>query len=165
MSGKKRTWLWIILACVGVCVIAMFVIAGAGMYFVMKHVNVAKSTSADALKSFDEARKAFKDEKPLFVIDNREQPRLARPLNEIPSGTAKPENLWILAWDPDEEKLVKLSLPMWLVRMGKQKMDVTSSGGFDLERLNIDWSELERIGPGVVLDLTYERGERGPNCV
>lgn len=160
MSGKKRTWLWIILACIGVCVIAMFVIAGAGMYFVMKHINVAKSTSADALRSFDEARKVFKDQQPLFIIDSREQPKLARPLTDIPSSTTKAENLWILAWDPDEEKLVKLSLPMWLVRMGKQKMDVTSGGGFDLERLNIDWRELDRIGPVLVFDLKSSRGER-----
>ena len=73
MTTKKRTWLWIVLACLAVCVIAMFVLAGAGMYFVMNHVNVRHASSADALRSFDDARKEFKDQKPLFVIDSRER--------------------------------------------------------------------------------------------
>lgn len=160
MIAKKRTWLWIILACLAVCVIAMFVLAGAGMYFVMKHVDITQSSSADALRSFDDARKEFKDQKPLFVIDSREQPRIAKPLNEIPNGTTKPAHLWILAWDPDEEKVVKLSLPFWLLRIGRQKMAVMERGGFDLERLNIDWRELERIGPALVFDLKSSNGER-----
>jgi hypothetical protein len=160
MTTKKRTWLWIVLACLAVCVIAMFVLAGAGMYFVMNHVNVRHSSSADALRSFDDARKEFKDQKPLFVIDSREQPRIARPLSEIPNGSTKPENLWILAWDPDEEKVVKLSLPFWMLRMGRKKMTVMESSGFDLERLNVDWRELERIGPALVFDLKSSKGER-----
>ena len=160
MTAKKRTWLWIVLACLGVCVIAMFVLAGAGMYFVMSHVNVTRASSADALRGFEEARKQFKDQQPLFVIDNREQPRIARPLVEIPDGSVKPQNLWILAWDPDEEKVVKLSLPFWLLRMGKRKMTVIEGSGFDLERLNIDWRELERIGPALVFDLKSSDGER-----
>jgi len=160
MTTKKRTWLWIVLACLGVCVIAMFVLAGAGMYFVMNHVNVTRSSSADALRSFDDARKQFKDQQPLFVIDNREQPRMARPLTELPNGSVKPQHLWILAWDPEEEKVVKLSLPFWLLRMGKKKMTVMESGGFDLERLNVDWRELERIGPALVFDLKSSHGER-----
>lgn len=160
MTTKKRTWLWIVLACLGVCVISMFVLAGAGMYFVMNHVNVTHSSSADALRSFDDARKPFKDQQPLFVIDNRDEPRMARPLTEIPNGSVKPEHLWILAWDPDDEKVVKLSLPFWLLRMGKKKMTVMESGGFDLERLNVDWRELERIGPALVFDLKSSQGER-----
>ena len=90
----------------------------------------------------------------------REQPRIARPLSEIPNGSVKPENLWILAWDPDEEKVVKLSLPFWMLRMGRKKMTVMESSGFDLERLNVDWRELERIGPALVFDLKSSRGER-----
>ena len=160
MTKKKRTWLWIVLACIGVCVIAMFVIAGAGMYFVTKHINISRASSSDALHSFDDARNAFKDQQPLFILDNRERPREARPLTELPNGEIKPENLWILAWDPDEEKLVKLSLPFWLLRMGRKKMTVMEGGGFDLERLNIDWRELERIGPALVFDLKSPRGER-----
>ena len=90
----------------------------------------------------------------------RIQPHLQRPLSEIPNGSVKPENLWILAWDPDEEKVVKLSLPFWMLRMGRKKMTVMESSGFDLERLNVDWRELERIGPALVFDLKSSRGER-----
>ena len=44
--ATAKTWLWIILGFVGVCVLGMSVIAGAGVYFVSKHINVRATTSA-----------------------------------------------------------------------------------------------------------------------
>ena len=160
MASRKK-WIWIIVAVCSVMLIALFAIAGAGVYFVSKHIRAEQSSSGDALRAFDEARLKFKDQRPLFELDSSHNPRAARSTTEMPTSPVKPEHLWILAWDADQGRLVKVSLPFWLVRMGKQKVDIFNSDtGFDLERLQLDVQELERIGPALVFDFRAKSGER-----
>jgi hypothetical protein len=67
----------------------------------------------------------------------------------------------VLAWNADDGKLVKLSVPFWLLKFGRRKVDVNSrDSGFDLDRLHLDINELERIGPTLILDLRKPSGER-----
>jgi hypothetical protein len=156
--ATKRTWLLIIGGAVAFCVLALIVIAGAGMYFVSQHVSTERSTGADAIRAFETARKRYKE--PLFEIDRTEHLKIIRPLAEMPTSGDKPEYMWILAWDPDDERLVKLSLPFWLLKMGRRKIDIMQEEGFSLDRLNLDIHELERIGPALVVDYRTPSGER-----
>jgi hypothetical protein len=156
-----RKWLWIAVIFFSLCVVALMAVAGAGVYFVASHIDLESSTTTDASRSFDTVKAAFKEQKPLFEIDSQERAKAARPLAEIPTATVKPRHLWIQAWDPDEERLVKISVPFWLLRLGKRKVDLMHDGdGFDLDRLNIDVRELERIGPAIVIDFRSPSGER-----
>lgn len=158
--ATKKTWLWIIGGLFAVGVLGMLVIAGAGVYFVSQHIETEPSTGAEALRAFDAARNVFKDP-PLFELDNVERVRVSRRLAQLPTSRVKPEHLWILAWDPEDERLVKVSLPFWLLRLGRRKMDIINGDrGFDLERLNLDIAELERIGPSLVVDHRTPSGER-----
>lgn len=156
--ASKRTWLWILGGAVAICVLGLVVLAGAGMYFISQHVATERSTGADAIRAFDAARKGHKD--PLFEIDRADHIKLTRPLTDIPSSPTRPQHLWILAWDPDDERLVRLSLPFWLLKMGKRKIDIMQDDGFSLDRLNLDMKELERIGPALVVDYRTPSGER-----
>jgi len=86
---------------------------------------------------------------------------VARSTQELPTSKVKPQDLKILAFDPEKQRLVKVSLPFWLLRLGKQKIDVMNDEpGFDLERLNLDVAELERIGPALVFDFRSHEGVR-----
>jgi hypothetical protein len=158
--ASRKTWLWIILGGLGFCVLVLFVIAGAGVYFVAQHFETEPATGPDALRSFDEARARFRDAKPLIEIDERERPHMTRDLASMPDGATRPQHLWILAWDPDEERTVKVSLPFWLLRMGRQKVDLGRDVGVDFERFNIDMRDLERVGPLLVFDQRAPSGER-----
>jgi hypothetical protein len=156
-----RKWIWIFVIFFGLCVVALMAVAGAGVYFVASHIDMESSTTSDAGRSFDAIKAGFKEQKPLFEIDTQERAKAARPLAEIPTAAVKPKYLWIQAWDPDEERLVKISVPFWLLRLGKRKVDFAHGGdGFDLDRLNIDVQELERIGPVIVVDFRSPSGER-----
>lgn len=158
--ATKKTWLWIIGALFGIGVMGLLVLAGAGMYFVSQHVEAERSTGAEALRTFDAARNVFKDP-PLFELDNVDRVRITRQLTKLPTSRVKPQHLWILAWDPQDERIVKVSLPFWLLRLGRRKIDIMSGDrGFDLERLNLDVGELERIGPTLVVDHRIPTGER-----
>jgi hypothetical protein len=157
--ATRRTWLWVLLIVLGLGVVGVIAMAGVGMYFVTKHVHAGPSTSADAFRAFDEAAARFKESKPLFEVDDRDRPRMVRQLSDLPSSPSKPEHMWILAWDPEEQRLVKVSLPFWVLRLGRQKIDVMN-GGIDLERLQLDMNELQRVGPLLLFDLRATNGKR-----
>ena len=156
--ASKKTWLWIIAAGFGLCVFTLLAVAAAGMYFVSQHVDAARSSGADAMRSFEAARETFKDP-PLFEIDALERVRATRAIAKLPTSKRVPTHLWVLAWDPNDERLVKVSLPFWLLRLGRRNVEI-SSGGFDLEQLNLDVQELERVGPMLVIDHRATSGER-----
>jgi hypothetical protein len=157
--AKRRTWLWILVAVVGLGLVAVIALAGFGMYFVSRHVHAGPSSSTDAFQQFDDARARFKDARAVFELDDRERPRQVRQFSEFPTAATKADVVWILAWDPDRERLVKLSLPFWMLRLGRQKIDI-ASGGFDFERLELDVDELARIGPVLLFDFRTGNGKR-----
>lgn len=163
--ATKKTWIWIIVSFLAVCVVAMLAIATAGVIFVSNHIDAKSSTTADAFRKFDAAKAPFKDQRPLFELDQRERPRMTRDLTSLPSAATRPRDLHILAWDPEgratEGRLVTVSLPFWLLKMGRKKVDVfQGGGGFDLERLNLDIGELERVGSILLVDYQTAKGER-----
>jgi hypothetical protein len=159
--ASRKTWVWIVGGCFGTGVAALMAIAGAGIYFVAHHIHSERSTNADALSAFDSAAAPFRDQRALYELDSSEQPRLARPLTDLPTAAPKPDSLRILAWDPDDERLVRVSLPFWMLRVGHTRMSVTGSEhDFDLGRLNLDPEELQRIGPALVFDFRSREGAR-----
>jgi hypothetical protein len=156
---KRKTWIWIIVSVAGVGFIALIVVAVAGVVFVSRHISTTKAASADAERAFDTARALFKDQRPLIELDALEQPQFTRRLAELPTSSRRPEHLWILVWEDRDEQLVKMSLPFWLLRLGRKKIDM-AGGGFDMERLNLDVHELERVGPLLLLEHRSPSGER-----
>jgi len=161
--ASKKTWIWIIVSVLGVIVLTLFALAGAGVYFVSRHISATRTSSASALDQFDQCRARFKDQPPLFDLDEFDRARVVRSPEELPTSTTRPNELWILAWNPNEEpqRLVKLSVPFWILRLGRRKFDVMSGDRpFDVSRLHLDVDELERIGPVLVLDFRRASGER-----
>ena len=165
---KKKTWIWIIVTVGAVCIVALLAMATAGVIFVSNHIQARTSTSAEALRRFETAKAPFKDQRPLFELDHQEHVRLTRELGGLPTAASKPHDLHILAWDPAdgamEGRLVSVSLPFWLLKLGRRKIDIfqgdRSGNGFDLERLNLDMHELERVGAMLVVDHHTPKGER-----
>jgi hypothetical protein len=159
MAPSKRTWLWIVLAAFGLCVIFVIVIAGAGLYFVRSHVSTKTTTTAEAFSAFDAARAPFKDVPPVYEVDDRERVKQVRKIAELPDGKTRAQYMQVLVWDADRERLVKVSVPFWVLRMGHQKIDIANSP-FEIERLQLDVKELERVGPLLLLDLRSRGGQR-----
>src|SRR3954465_10351516 len=108
MAAKRRTWLWILLSVLGLCVVAVIALAGFGMYFVRNHVHAGSATASQAFKAFDAASARFKDAKPVFDVDENRHPRELRKLSDLPTSPDKAEFVWVLAWDPDRQRLVKV---------------------------------------------------------
>ena len=159
--AKTKTWIWIIVGVIGFCVLIMILIAGAGIYFVSKHISTQHVTSAEALRTLDERRATFTVKQPLIELDEFDRPRPGRDISALPSSAVKPHDLYILAWKPENDRLVRISVPFWVLHFGKRKMDIASSGrSIDLDRLHLTVPELERIGPALILDFRPASGER-----
>jgi hypothetical protein len=126
---------------------------------VSHHVQARHATSAEAYSAFDDAHAKFKDEKPVYDMDNMEHPRQVREWSTMPTSVSKTNEVWVLAWDPDRERLARVSIPFWILRLGKRKIDI-STGGFNFERLELDVNELQRVGPVLLFDFRTGSGER-----
>jgi hypothetical protein len=159
MTGK--TWLWLLGGVAALCVLGLVALAGAGFYFVSRHVDTERTTTSDALRAFDAARAPFEDASPLIEIDALDRPHATRPIDTLPSSPTTPEDLHLLAWSTREERLVRIRLPLWMLRYGRQKIDfLNRTQDLDLEELQIDFAQLERIGPALVLDHRPPSGDR-----
>jgi flagellar basal body-associated protein FliL len=154
----KRTWLWIILGVFAV----LFVLAVGGVaftaYWVGSHMEFVETPAPDAAKSFDEIRAKFPGQRPL--IEFKDGDREAITTNQTAGASSvKLTTLHIIAFDNGEGRLVKVDVPFWLLRMRSGPIDFNSyaSGAGD-ERVRLSVEDIERRGPGIVLDLA-ERNE------
>jgi hypothetical protein len=159
--ATRRTWVWILVAVMVTGLVTVIGIAGAGIYFVSKRVQASRATPPEALRSFEQVTSSFEGRRALYEMTASHEPHLTAPLASLPTASTRANDLWVQAWDPEEERLVKLSLPLWLLRYGDKRMRVLrDEGGVDLRELTIDANELGRIGPAIVLDYRRPNGLR-----
>jgi len=156
-----KTWIKITLVVAALGMLGMCAIAGAGVYFVSKHVKTSRVSSSSAIKQFDDAMVRFKGQKPLIEIDSSDRIRRTRDTADLPTAATKATSLVVKAWDPDEGRIVNLTIPIWLLAMGRRKVDLGfGRDSFDLSRLNLDFKDIERIGPALLIDVHTRSGER-----
>jgi hypothetical protein len=155
------TWLKIILVVVAIGLLGMCAIAGAGVYFVSKHVNTSAVSAPDAIRQLDDARARFKDAQPLIEVDAEERVNQLRSIADLPTAETKATTLVVMAWDPDGGRLINFRIPLWVLSIGERKIDLgIGAEQLDFRRLNIDVRDLERIGSALMLDLKSASGDR-----
>lgn len=159
--AAAKTWLKIVIILVALGLMGMCAIAGAGVYFVSRHVNTERVSSSSAIRQFEEALTRFKDQKPLIEIDGAEQIRRTRDMADLPTAATKATSLVVMAWDPDEGRIINIKLPLWILAMGQRKVDLgMGAESFDLRRLELDIKDVERVGSVLLIDVNTTTGER-----
>jgi len=155
MAGRRVPWVLIIVLVLAGMVAAVI---GAGAFAYFRYVGVRTADVKEAERSFEDVLARFKDQEPRLVMDDHHHVRLKKPLGSDVTPTSF-TGLHVLVWDDDEGKLVKVEIPAWLLRMrgDTTDFDVTLDSG---ETVKIDVKELERMGPGLLLDH-----KEGPNRV
>jgi hypothetical protein len=158
---KTKTWLWILLGIVALFFVGCFALVGTGVYVVRKNMNVATATAETAQDEFARVRTQFADQEPLVQIDGRDHtaPDLERRLKEAPASPLPISAMHVLVWQESDRKLLRFSLPIWLIRMGNRESFNVDAGGMRLDRINISPEDLERLGPTLIVDHR-ERGSR-----
>jgi hypothetical protein len=159
--SKRRNWLWIIF---GVCVVLVFIGIGAIVAttaWVQQNLTVTEATEDNAQQEFDSVRSRYAGRPPLLELRNG-KPVYTGGAAPASQGSATPlEHLHVLVWDPDEGKLASFSIPFWLLRLKTGPIEFSSyASGMDDEGVHVSPQDIEKHGPGIILDTTSPKGER-----
>jgi hypothetical protein len=139
----------------GVAVFVVFVVLGVaifGISWVREHLDITPSTAADAEAAFNEVRERYRDKPPL-VEYSRAGTRTNSPSPDAPRTTLN--TLHVLAFDADEGRLARFDLPFWFLRLKETPIRFgTYATGLDELRISLTAADLERYGPGIVIDVS-----------
>lgn len=158
---RKLTWLWIILGILFVLFVAAATAVFMTVSYFRQNIQIARDISdADANREFDAALAKFPGQQPLIrLVDGRPQ-FVADRAN--PPGSVKPlTTMHVIAFDEDDGELAQVSLPFWLLRMRDRPIELSAySRGWDDDGVSFKIEDLEKAGPGIVMDLTRPRDGR-----
>jgi hypothetical protein len=161
MAGKVKTWVWVVGGIVVVGFLGVVAMAAAGMYLFTKHINTREVSPASASREFEEVKAQFKDQKPLIELDERGRLLRSNPDRAAAPNVVRPEHINVLAFDPDDNRIVKVTIPFWLLRLKMRGTVIDFNGSkMDLEDLKLTVEELERFGPTLIVDHKMSSGER-----
>ena len=157
--AKVKTWVWVVAGLIGVGILGIVAMAAAGLWFVRSHVDVRTTTASAASSDFDTVRARFSAQKPLIELDDHGE--FIRANTDRPAGTVRPQSLNVMAFDPDDEKVVRVEMPFWLLRMKSGGTRFSMGGNdVDLQKLRLTVEDLERFGPTLIVDHKDHRGTR-----
>lgn len=152
---KSRKALWIVLGVLGFLILCVMAFAAFGFYFVSRNLDMKKASPVQANRSFEDVRAGFKDA-PIITLDDREHVTLSRRPPDQPAAT-RPTTMHVMAYDRDDERIVRVTIPFWMLRLGREKIRLGAGGNLDFEQLQISVEELERYGPSLLLDHVEDR--------
>jgi anionic cell wall polymer biosynthesis LytR-Cps2A-Psr (LCP) family protein len=164
--AKKHNWLLIVLGIVVfVVVVGIAMVAGFG-YYMYRQIEPSRVTAGNPEQQFEELRARFKGETPFIDIATADEAQRAVHREQERTNPAPISKLRLATYDPQEKALVRVSIPMWLLRWAKDKpikFSATSGAGIRWEEdapLKVTPAEIERHGPGLLVDTVSRRGER-----
>jgi hypothetical protein len=151
MTGRR----WVVAGGVLLLVVALGVaaLAGSCVVLIRQQVDVRDGERAETFEREAADVLARIGQVPPLVEETPTGPRLSPGVLERRKDLADgrvPAALHILVWAPDEEKIVRLSLPLWLLRIAPDGMKIDVDD-VDLRDLRLSIADLERAGPGPLL--------------
>ena len=163
MATKKKNWVLIVLGIVILVVIlAVAGVVGFG-YFMYRQMDISTTTTGNPEQEFADLRARFEGQVPYVELSPGEEEK-AVVHHELEKPTRTPlKHVRMVIYDEREHRLVRMTLPFWLLRLGGNKpinLNPRGTGSGLGFRLRITCEDLERRGPGLIVDVTGRRGER-----
>jgi hypothetical protein len=163
-ASTKRTWISLLIAGFIIIGISAVTVVLGSVFFVTRHISTQFTPNASAEERFAETRARFGSRPPLIELRHGNQPVLHRELESASSdASGKLQALCVLTYDPRAGKIVSVSVPFWLLRLAPAKhFSFLGDNGldFDSDRAQLTFHDLERLGPGLILDERNPRGSR-----
>jgi hypothetical protein len=143
----------VVIGLLAACVVILIGLIAYGAFFYTRHVQIGTTQSEPARAEFAAVRQRFAGEPPLveLKLDGIQiHQRAAR------SSGRKIETLHVLAWNPDDHRIVRVDIPMWLVRMkgSMPGISVLQTGP------QLSAEDIERHGPGLIVDHATPDGKQ-----
>jgi hypothetical protein len=130
---------------------------GGAVFFFRRHIQAQFTPSETANQQFDAQRAKFAGQEPLIEMPLGDEPVMHRspekPRHEL-------QSLHALVYDARGGKLTHVDIPGWLLvfMSGGGRIRIANLEVFDDDRDRVTLEDLERHGPGLVLDLRRGRG-------
>jgi hypothetical protein len=154
MQTRTRVALWAL----GIGGGVFLVVAGLAAVIVLRNTTAGASGEREAVIEIERIHARFPARPPLVeIVDPR---RGAIRINHPPASAERRhvEAFHVLAWAAANQRLVRTSAPIWMMRLSLQ--NVLSALGLGLGPWNLTVADVERYGPGVVLDYSPPGGGR-----
>ena len=156
----RKTWVSVVIAALIIAAIVVVGFVGATYVFLHSHLQGEDVEPDQATAQMAEIRSKFAGATPLIEIASDGQPVLHR----NPTGEPRPVNVFhIVQYDARAGHISRIDLPGWFVRAvsagGRIRianLGFSGDGDDDMQRLTLE--DLERHGPGLVLDLSRRGG-------
>ena len=160
MAGKIKTWIWVVVGIIAFCILGLVAMAGVSFYLVSRYIETTEATAASAAGEFASVKAAFAGQKPLVELDKEGDFVRANIDRARPQQKTTPDKLHLLAFDPGESRIVRFSLPFWVLRMKANATIDLNGNRMDLEDLRLTVGDLERYGPSLIVDHQGADGTR-----
>jgi hypothetical protein len=135
---------------IGVLALVAIVGISAGVMLLSQYVTIESVNQKTAARAFDSAREQMNGQTPL--IEYRDQPVVHRDSSATRHALG---TINVLAYDADEGELKRVTIPAHVVELatlgGRIRLMNLDAFGDDRDRITL--ADLERHGPGLVLDL------------
>jgi hypothetical protein len=144
-----RTWVKATIGVVVLIAVAFMALMATGAYFVGRNMERHTSAEADADKEFEAIKARFGTRLPLIEIGNPVSTdiRINRPTD---ASTASVDTLHILNWKAENRELMRTAAPVWLLRFSS--LNIASRLGLAPERFRLTVGDIQRYGPGIIVD-------------
>jgi|SRR5579862_5697568 len=153
MDNKtKKTVISIVIAVVLLIGILAFAVVGGTAFFIYRHVNAQFAPQDTAEQQFASQRVRFGGQQPFIEMPLGETPVVHR---DATKPRRELQALHALVYDSHAGKLTHVDIPGWLLRLmsGGGRVRLANLEMFDDDRDRVTIEDLERHGPGLVLDL------------
>jgi hypothetical protein len=161
-DAKRRTWWQVLVAAVIIVAMCVIALVGGAAFLFYRHIRTEVVSSDTADSRMADVRAKFGGQEAFLRIASDGSAEIAgRP--DAGGSHAPLISLRVLAYNPTEGRLADVNVPFWLLRLapdGQLRLDADTGIDFDAERLNLNVSALEALGPGVVLDHAQADGTR-----
>ena len=144
-----RTWVKATIGAAALAVACMVALAGTAGYFVFRSFERLSATEAVAQREIEGIRTRFGSRPPLIeVIDPR---TMDVRINRIASSDgARVTTLHVISWKREDSEIVRTEVPLWLARFSS--INILSQLGIAPAKIRLTVQDIERYGPGIVID-------------
>ena len=162
MAGKVKTWVWVVVAIVVIGVLGVIAMAGVGLYFFSQHIDDENGLSRGRRAAISSRSPSGSPVRSRSSSSTSAAITSASNTDRQPAPNAKsPDELHVMAFDPDDGRIVRVNIPFWLLRMKMRGTTIDFNGNrMDLEDLRLTVEDLERFGPTLIVDHRSTSGER-----
>jgi len=146
-------------------IVVFVVLVGTGLiggcaYMVARRIQVQEMTASGGQEEFDKLVASMAGQKPFIELegDNLETTVVHRELATKDTGSVS--TIRVRIWSPRDRQLIRADLPFWMVRLTGGSTVRLNAGSQRGVSLRVRPEDIDRRGPGLVLNHATRSGER-----